>query len=110
MKFNFFVFSDKMRHRQTNHQPVFAILCITLLITDAYQEIGQDSPLWYGESLTRLARDADSSAGAEFVRAEPDFTPISLAPVNSHGKRRQYVPAPVVPLAAPAVPVPAAGR
>lgn len=34
---------------------------------------------------------------------------MSLAPINDHGKRRQYIPGPVVPLAAPPVPVPAAG-
>lgn len=38
------------------------------------------------------------------MRAEPDF---ALAPINAHGKRRQYIPAPVLPVAAPPVPVPA---
>lgn len=43
------------------------------------------------------------------MRAEPDLSPVALGPINGHGKRRQYVPAPVIPLAAPPVPVPAAG-
>lgn len=49
--------------------------------------------------------DADSSAGVEFARAEPELSPVGLSPINSHGKRRQYIPAPpLLPLAAPAVP------
>ncbi|KAI6184578.1 hypothetical protein M3Y97_00611300 [Aphelenchoides bicaudatus] len=61
--------------------------------------------------LAKINRyDADSSAGAEFMKIEPDLHPVSLGPVNAHGKRRQYVSAPVVPLAAPVAPVPEVGQ
>ncbi|KAI6179155.1 hypothetical protein M3Y98_00579900 [Aphelenchoides besseyi] len=68
-----------------------------------------EEPLRYGQSLTRYVRDVDGSSAIntpEFIRVEPDLTPV--VPINDHGKRRQYIPAPVVPMAGP--PLPAAGQ
>ncbi|KAI6234060.1 hypothetical protein M3Y99_00839600 [Aphelenchoides fujianensis] len=77
-----------------------AFFVVAVGTVGATEETGVEAPLWYGEN-------ADSSAATpEFIRAEPDLTPV--VPINDHGKRRQYIPAPVVPLAA-GPPLPAAG-
>ncbi|KAI6196475.1 hypothetical protein M3Y94_01114200 [Aphelenchoides besseyi] len=84
------------------------ILILAVVVADA-ENVEIEEPVSYGQSLTRYVRDVDGSSAIttpEFIRAEPDLTPV--VPINDHGKRRQYIPAPVIPMAGP--PLPAAGQ